>query len=272
MHGPPLIPIKYIVCLSTVNISNYYGDISETSDMSSEAVRSLPTGVQGTRNKTGEEKEITQTHNPKKDAVFQGSSSISDSQSVPNHKKHKRKTALKTSKVAVDSRKQLVKENKNSNPTEGTFASTSQVKTEGMQRYEKKDETEEEKEILSTGEKQVNEAVNRYSTDNQGKRAILYEEQDKKGEDVERPERSSTAEEAAQEEESPHEDMESVRDREPEKGRVGEEEEGDGGKGDGDEKSRSSGRMSKEDDNESYQEGHYSEALASDSERNIQDR
>ncbi|XP_053091599.1 LOW QUALITY PROTEIN: high mobility group nucleosome-binding domain-containing protein 5, partial [Pangasianodon hypophthalmus] len=274
-----------------VSISNYYGDTSESSDLSSKAGKSLPTEVQRRRNKRREEK---QPHNTRKDAVSQGSSSISDGQSVPKPKQQKRnqqsnqrKTAFKTSKVAVDSPKQRVKENKDDgNPIKETLTSIScTVETEGMQRYEKKDEAEEEEEKFSTVEKQVNGVANRYSTENQEKRASRCEERDKEGEVEERyGEQSSTVEEEAQEEENLRsntsakesllEEMGSVRESEAEEEGEGEEEEEDGEKGDEDEKSRASGRGSKEDDNESYQEGNYNEVLASGSEtseKNIQD-
>lgn len=283
------MPFKYIFCLSTVNISNYYGDTSESSDLSSKAVKSLPTEVLKTRHERREEK---QTHNTKKDAVSQGSCSISDSQSVPNHKKHKRtqhsngrKTAFKTSNIAIDSSKQLVKENEDDGkPIEGTLTSIScTVETGGMQIYEKMDETEAEEELLSIGEKQVNEVANRYSTENQEKTASLCEEQDKEGEaEGIYGEQSSTDEEEAKKEEplrsntsakeSLLEEVDSVRESEAEEGGMGEQEEGDGEKGDEDEEGRASGRRSKVDGNESDQHGKYNEVLASVSEGNIQDR
>lgn len=276
------MPFKYIVCLFTVNISNFDGDASDSSGLSSKAVKSGLPEVQRTENKQREEK---QTRNTRNDAVFQVSSSISDSQSVPNHKKHKRnqqsngrQTAFKTSKVAVDSTAHLAKENEDDGiSTEETLTSSSQDKTEGIQRYKKKDETEEEKERLSIGEK--NEVATRYSTQNHEKRAGLCEERDK--EDKERvEEQSSTDEEEAQEEdalksntsvtESLLEDVHNVRQCEGEEEIAGEEEDEDREKGV--EKSRASGRRSKEHDNGTDLEGNYNEVLASTSVRSIQDR
>lgn len=271
-----------------MNTSNYYRDTSESSDLSSKAVKSLPADVPRTRNKRKEK----HTHNTKKDAVSQGSSSISDSQSVSNHKKHKRnqqsngrKTAFKTSNVTVDSSKQSENEDDDGGkPTEGILTSVScTVETGHMQRYEKMDETEEKEELLSIGEKQMNEVVNRYSTENQTKRASLCEERDKEG-DIEGiyGEQNRTDEEEAKKEEPLRsnaavkealpEEVESMKESEAEEGGMGEQEEEDGEKGDEDEKGRASRRRSKEDDNESDQEGNYNEVLASSSERDIQDR
>ncbi|KAF4091461.1 hypothetical protein AMELA_G00037150 [Ameiurus melas] len=277
-----------------VNISNYYGDTSESSDLSSKAAKSLPTEVQRRRNK--KRREINQLYNTRKDAVFQGSSSISDCQSVPNHKKHQRslliscgesngriKNPFKTSKFAVDSPKQLEDENKDDgSPIEGTLTSIScTVETAGVQRHENKEEEEEEEDILSIGAKQVNEVANRYSTENREKSACLFEEQDKEGEVEERcREQSSTHEEEAQEveplrsntsvKESLLDEVESVRESEAEEGGTGEEEE-DGEQGYEDEKIRASGRRSNKNDYEPDKEGNCNEVLVSGSEKSIQD-
>ncbi|XP_058252401.1 glutamic acid-rich protein-like [Hemibagrus wyckioides] len=270
-----------------VNISTYYGDTSESSGLYTKAIKSLPTKVQRARIKRRVEK---QTHNTRKDAVSEWLSSVSDRQSVSNHKKQKRKersngrkTALKTSKAAVNSPKQLVKENKDDgNSIDETLTSICcKVKTGGMKRYE--EDTEEEEEILGCGDMRVNEATNRDSTENQGNRASLCEERHEKGEVEERYRAKSSTDEEAPEEKplrsdtsvkESHilEEVDSVRESEEEEGGVGEEEEEDEVKGDEDEKSRPSGRRSNEDENKSDQEGNYSEVLKSDSERSIQDR
>lgn len=273
---------KYIVCLSTVNISNYYGDSSENNDLSFKAVKSLPAKVQKTRNKRKEDKLI---HNTKKDAVSQGSSSISDSRSVPKHKRNQQPNGRKTSKYAVDSPKLLRKENEDDgNLINGTLRSISYtVKRGGMQRYEKKNETEEEKEILSTGEKRGNEVTNRYLGESHEKRASLCDEKDKEGENEKRCGKYSTTEEYEAQKETPlrsntsikesiFKEVDSVRESEAEEGEVGQQDREDGEKGDEDGKSRASGRRNKKDDSQSEQEGNYNEVLTSDSERNTQDR
>ncbi|KAK3535725.1 hypothetical protein QTP70_020963 [Hemibagrus guttatus] len=248
--------------VAEVNISTYYGDTSESSDLYTKVVKSFPTKVQRVRNKRREEK---QTHNN----VSEGSSSVSDSQSVSNHKKQKRKeqsygrkSALKTSKVAENSPKQLVKENKDDS-IDGTLTSICcTLKTGSMKRYI--DDTEEEEKI-SPGDMRVNKATNRDSTENQGNRAIMCDERDKKGEVEERYSDTSVKESRVLEE------VDSVRESEAEEGGVGEEEEEDEVKGDEDEKNRASGRRSNEDENKSDQEGNCSEVLKSGSERSIQD-
>ncbi|XP_060741808.1 glutamic acid-rich protein-like [Tachysurus vachellii] len=265
-----------------VNISTYR-DTSENSDLYTKAVKRLPTEVPTTRDKRSEEK---QTHNTRKGAVSEGSCSVSDSQSVSNHRKQKRnqqsngrKSAFKTSKV-TNYPKQLVKVNKHeSNLIEERHTSNCcTVKTGRMKRYE--DDTEEEEEIFIPEEKRVNEMTNRDSTENHGNRASLYEELDKKKEVVERYREQDSLDEEEEEtlrsntsvKESLLEEVNSVRGSETEDGGAGEEQEEDGVRGDEDEKSRSSGQMNKEDHNESEQEGNYGEVLKSGSERSIQDR
>ncbi|KAF7707271.1 hypothetical protein HF521_018489 [Silurus meridionalis] len=179
-----------------LNMSNYYGDISESSDLSSNAVKSLLTEVQLKKmNRT----EIKQTHNIRKDAVSQESASTSDRPSVLDHKKHKkikqstwRNAAYKTSKVAVDSPKQLVKEIKDdSQRIEGTITNICcTVEKEALQIYENKGEKEDEE-------------ANRYSTENEEQRASLCEVQDAEGGIKERyRKQNSSDEEQAQEEEA----------------------------------------------------------------------
>lgn len=273
----------YILCLSTVNISTSYRDTSENSDLYTKAFKRLPTEVPTTRNKRREEK---QTHNTRKGVVSEESCSVSDSQSVSNRRKQKRnqqsngrKSAIKTSKV-TNYPKQLVKENKHeSNLIEETHTSNCcTVKTGGMKIYE--DDTEKEEEILIPEEKRVNEMANRDSTENQGNRASLYEERVKNQEVVERYKEQDSIDEEEEEtlrsntsvKESLLEEVNSVRGSETDGGRAGEEQEEDGVRGDEDEKSRSSGQMNKEEDNESEQEGNCGEVLKSGSERSIQDR
>lgn len=267
------MPPKYVVCLSTVNMSNYFEDIRESRNLSFKGVKSLPIKVQKRGNKRREEK---QTQNTRKDAVSQGSSSISDGQSVPSHKKHKRnqqhygsKTDFKTSKVAVEFPKQSVMETENySDPLSNA------VNTGEMRRYEKKDDSEEE----STGEKRLNDKV-----ENRNKKASLCEEQDKEGEGKRRyAEQNSTGEEEVQEEaplrnntsvkESLFEEVDSVRQSEVEEGGAGKGDREDGEKRDEDTKSGASGSRSEKDDNESDQDDNYNEVLTSDSERNIKNR
>lgn len=263
-----------------MNILNYFEDSRESTNLSFKGVKSFPIEVKKRGNKRREEK---QTQNTRKDSVSQGSSSISDGQSVPSHKKHKRnqqhngsKTDFKTSKVAVEFPKQSVMETENDiDPVKGTLRDISNaVNTGEMRRYEKKDETKEE----STGEKRLNDKV-----ENHKKKASLREEQDKEGEGKKiYAEQNSTDEEEAQEEaplrnntsvkEPLFEEVDSVRQSEAEEGGAGEGDREDGEKRDEDKKSGASGSRSKKDDNESDQDDNYNEVLTSDSERNIKNR
>lgn len=235
-------------------------------------MESHPTEGQRAINGTREEK---QTYSTRKDFVSQESSSISDSRSVPNHQKHKRnqqsnerQNGFKTSKVAIDSPEHLRKESEDDgNSIDGTHTSISQVMTEEIQRYEKKNNTDEETKILSTG---VNEMANGYLTDNQEKRASLCEVRDQEEEEEKEPcskEQSSTDEEEAQDEEASRSNT-SFKEALVKEERESEvEEEEDREKGDENEKSRA-GRKHKEHDNESDQDRNYDEVLPLGSERN----
>lgn len=261
---------KYIVCLSTA-CPNHYRDTSECSYLS-----------KSTRHGTRAEK---QAYNTTKYVVSQESSSISDSQFVPNHKKHKRnqlcndkQTVFKTSKVAINSSEHLMKESKDDrNRPDETHTSISQVKTEDIQRYEKKKDTDEETEILSTG---MNEMANRYLSETQEKIASLGEEWDKEEEDKEpHSKEQSSTDGDTQEEEASRSNISfkealvnEVKESEVEEGGAGAEEEDNGEKGVENEMSRASGRQCKEHDNESDQDGNYNEVFPLGSERNIQDR
>lgn len=228
-------------------------------------------------------KEVKQKPKTGSDSVSQGSSSAPDSQSIPNHKKQKRneqwngvKTAFKTYKFAVDL-PCAVDIKDYSNPSDKTLTGIScTVSTGGIQTYEKNNETEDE-EILNTQEMQVNDMATRDSTANQVN--SLCKEWNKK--ERYREESSTDEKEALEEEalrsitsvkESLLEGVDSVKESEADEEKAGEEEEEDRKTEDKDEKSKASGRRSKEDDNKDDYAGNYSEVLASESEKNIQDR
>ncbi|KAI5630018.1 hypothetical protein C0J50_7743 [Silurus asotus] len=270
--------------VAEVNMSNYYGDISESSDLSSNAVKSLLTEVQL---KKMNRKKINQTHNIRTDAVSQESASTSDRPSVLDHKMHKkikqstwRNAAYKTSKVVVDSPKQLVEEIKDdSQRIEGTNITNicCTVEKGELQIYENKGEKQNEEAILIIREKQVNVKANRYSTENEEQRASLCEVQNAEGCIKERYRRqNSSDEEQAQEEEalcSNTSVKESVLEEEDSVGETEEEGEEEHQEEDGekeDENKETSGRRNGY-DIESDQEENYNDVLASGSDRNIQD-
>ncbi|KAF5895371.1 glutamic acid-rich protein-like, partial [Clarias magur] len=230
------------------------------------AAKSLPTEAQMRRNKRSEEK---QTHKTRNDAPSQGTCSLSSSQSIPNHKKHKRSQQPNSRKtVAGESPKQLLKEN-DDNKTLSSISDTDE--TRRMQRYT---ETEDEgKEMLSTGEKHVNEEANRYSTQNYEKKPNLCDEQNKEGEVEETyREQSSTDGEAKKGESSRSDTCVKKSVFEEVEGRVvEEEEEEDAEKGNEDEKSSVSQRSSKGEQIESDQERNVNKGFALDLESNIQD-
>lgn len=191
---------------------------------------------------------------------------MSSSQSIPKHKRSKqsdsRKTAFKK-KVAGESPKQLLKE-KEDDETLSSISYTDE--TRGMQRYtETEDETGEEKEMLSTEWKHVNDGINRHSTQNSEKKANLCEEQKKEGDVEKYGKQSSTDEKALRSNTCVKESVLEVEE-------VVEEEEEDREKGDEDEKSSVSENSSKGEEIESNQERNVNKGFTLDLESNIQDR